>query len=111
KDLGLEHAVAFFLERVANRDRTGSSWCACLQPGALRWFYRQMVALHDFTVTLTLCFIPPSRFTRPSYSSPSIHPSEFAAFAEEVVRRYVPGRETPPIIDKPSNTESMATKP
>ncbi|HLV02626.1 MAG TPA: beta-xylosidase [Acidobacteriota bacterium] len=111
KDPRLDHAVALLRELGVSRVRTGISWCDWLQPGALRWFDRQMEALHDFKVTLTLCFTPPSRGKRPCYTSPPIDPSEFAAFAEEVVRRYVPGRETPPIIDKPSNTESMATKP
>jgi hypothetical protein len=50
-----------------------------------------MAALADFDVTVTLCFTPPSRGVKEHHTSPPRDPSEFADFAEQMVRRYVLG--------------------
>ncbi len=74
------------------RLRTGISWADWHRPEAVRWFDRQMEAVEEFEVTVTLCFTPPSRGRRPCHTSPPVDPAEFAHFAAEVVERYVPRR-------------------
>jgi len=69
--------------------RTGISWADWYRPDSLEWFDRQMKALADFDVTLTLCFTPPSVGKVASVTSPPHDLSEFALFAENVVKRYI----------------------
>jgi beta-xylosidase len=76
KDLGIKHL------------RTGLSWSDSLRRGSEKWFDKQMRALEDFEVTLTLCFTPESRGIEPHYTSPPREPQEFADFCGEIVRRY-----------------------
>ncbi|MBZ0286555.1 MAG: beta-xylosidase, partial [Anaerolineae bacterium] len=70
--------------------RTGISWADWHRPNAPAWFDRQMAALSDFDVTVTLCFTPPSRGKRPHHTSPAENLEEFAYFAAEIVQRYAP---------------------
>ena len=90
-----DHRLDFSLEWLRRLNvkklRTGISWADWHRPDALIWFDRQMKALRDFEVTLTLCFTPPSRGKRPCHTSPPIELDEFADFAEQVIRRYVVG--------------------
>ncbi|MGE5496587.1 MAG: hypothetical protein ACM3Q2_00830 [Syntrophothermus sp.] len=69
--------------------RTGISWADWYRPNALEWFDRQMEAIKDFDVTLTLCFTPPSRGKREHYTSPPQDPNEFAVFTSQVMERYI----------------------
>jgi beta-xylosidase len=93
EDHRLERVVTWLKKLGVRRLRTGISWADWHRPEAMKWFDRQMAALAEFEVTLTLCFTPPSRGRRPCYTSPPIHIEEFADFAGEVVKRYVlPGR-------------------
>jgi beta-xylosidase len=87
-DHRLEDAVSWFRRLGVKRIRTGISWGDWHRPGAVEWFDRQMGALEEFDVTVTLCFTPPSRGRRPCHTSPPAEPAEFAWFAAEVVRRY-----------------------
>lgn len=94
EDGRLDAAVSWLRKLGRPRLRTGISWADWHRPGALAWFDRQMQALAEFDLTLTLCFTPPSRGLRACHTSPPQQPREFADFAEEVVRRYVlPERE------------------
>jgi beta-xylosidase len=68
--------------------RTGLSWADSFRPEAQTWFDRQMQALEEFTMTLTLCFTPEHLGEAPHYTSPAKHPSDFADFASWAVRRY-----------------------
>ncbi len=88
EDPRLEEAVMWMKRLGVQKLRTGISWGDWHRAGALQWFDRQMEALEDFDVTLTLCFTPPSRGRRPCHTSPPADPAEFAQFAAEVVRRY-----------------------
>ena len=88
-DPRLDFAVDRLRRMGVKRLRTGISWADWHRPGALEWFDRQMAALEEFDVTLTLCFTPPSRGKRTCHTSPPIDLGEFAWFASEVVRRYV----------------------
>jgi beta-xylosidase len=89
EDHRLNLAVHWLRELGVRRLRTGISWADWHRPGALAWFDRQMAALREFDITLTLCFTPPSRGLRPDHTSPPQVVEEFAWFAAEVMQRYV----------------------
>jgi beta-xylosidase len=88
EDHRLELAVQWLRELGVRHLRTGISWADWHRPGALAWFDRQMAALREFEVTLTLCFTPPSRGLRPCHTSPPQNVEEFSWFAAEVMERY-----------------------
>ena len=88
EDPRLEAAVGWLRRLGVRRLRTGISWADWHRPGATAWFDRQMHALRDFDVTVTLCFTPPSRGKRDCCTSPPLVPAEFGEFAAEVVGRY-----------------------
>lgn len=89
EDHRLDFAVGWLKKLGVKQLRTGISWADWHRPNAVEWFDRQMEALRDFDVTVTLCFTPPSRGKRPHYTSPAEVPEEFGWFAAEVVERYV----------------------
>ncbi|MDI6853037.1 MAG: glycosyl hydrolase [Deltaproteobacteria bacterium] len=90
EDHRLELIVEWLNKMGIKRLRSGISWADWHRPGATAWFDRQMAMLEEFDTTLTLCFTPPSRGKRYCHTSPPIDLAEFAEFALEVVRRYVP---------------------
>jgi len=86
------HEIVDWLRRLGVRKlRTGISWADWHRPDATAWFDRQMAALSDFDLTLTLCFTPPSHGVRPCHTSPPVEIGGFADFAQQVVARYVLG--------------------
>ncbi len=89
EDHRLADAVQWLRRLGVKKLRTGISWADWHRPNALAWFDRQMAALSEFDLTLTLCFTPPSRGRRACHTSPPLDLREFAWFAAEVVRRYV----------------------
>ena len=89
EDHRLDFAVEWLRKLGVRKLRTGISWADWHRPNALAWFDRQMAAVSDFDVTVTLCFTPPSRGKSPKCTSPPIDPHEFADFAAQVARRYV----------------------
>jgi beta-xylosidase len=91
EDHRLDFAVDWLRRLGVRRLRTGLSWADWHRPNALAWFDRQMEALAEFDVTVTLCFTPPSRGLSEHHTSPPREPEEFADFAEAMVRRYVRG--------------------
>jgi beta-xylosidase len=91
QDHRLDRAVEWLRRLGVMRLRTGVSWADWERPGALAWYDRQMEAIRDFDVTLTLCFTPASRGRRPDHTSPCRDPEDFARFVREVVSRYVAG--------------------
>jgi beta-xylosidase len=88
EDERLDSAVRWLRELGVKKLRTGLSWADRGRPNALQWFDRQMDALKEFDLTVTLCFTPPSRGKQPHHTSPPVDPTEFADFAEEMVTRY-----------------------
>lgn len=89
EDAATLEAAVWWLKRMGVRQlRTGLSWADSHIPGAWEWFDRQMKALEQFNVLLTLCFTPPSRGQRADHTSPPLDPGEFAYFCREVVTRY-----------------------
>jgi len=92
EDHRLESAVQWFRNLGVRHVRTGISWADWFRPGAELWFDRQMAALEEFEVTLTLCFTPEHLGVAPHYTSPPKSSQDFADFAKWVVSRYaVPG--------------------
>jgi len=89
EDHRLDFAVEWLRRLGVRKLRTGLSWADRHRPNAIDWFDRQMDALAEFDVTLTLCFTPPSRGRRDHHTSPPIDPTEFADFTQEMVERYV----------------------
>ncbi len=74
--------------------RTGLSWADSFRPRAEAWFDRQMRALEDFDVALTLCFTPAHLGLEPHHTSPPRDNAEFAEFAAWAVERYAPAAAT-----------------
>ena len=82
-------AGADWLRRLGVRYlRTGISWADWFRPNAEAWFDRQMTALDEFDVTMTLCFTPAHLGISPHYTSPPRNPQDFADFAAWAVGRY-----------------------
>jgi len=85
--------------------RTGLSWADWFRPQAEIWFDRQMEALQEFTVTLTLCFTPEHMGEAPHHTSPPKRPADFADFAAWAVERYtVLGNQAPKLQAKLENS-------
>jgi beta-xylosidase len=94
EDHRLDEAVAWLHRLGVRYLRTGLSWADWLRPGAEYWFDRQMDALQDFDITLTLCFTPEQRGIAPHHTSPPVVLEEYAEFCARMVRRYA-GRAKP----------------
>jgi beta-xylosidase len=90
RDHRLEMAVEWLRRLGVRRLRTGLSWADRHREDALDWFDRQMEALEEFEVTLTLCFTPEHCGKVPHHTSPPVEPTQFADFAQEMVERYAP---------------------
>ena len=88
EDHRIDDAVAWLRRLGVRYLRTGLSWADWFRPGAERWFDRQMSALQEFDVTLTLCFTPEHRGIAAHHTSPPITLSEYAEFCARMVRRY-----------------------
>jgi beta-xylosidase len=88
EDHRLNEAVAWMRRLGVRHLRTGLSWADSFRAGALDWFDRQMEALSDFEVTVTLCFTPEHRGLEPHHTSPPQIAEEYAEFCAAMVRRY-----------------------
>ena len=88
EDHRLDDAAKWLRKLGVKYVRTGLSWADSYRPGWEQWFDRQMSALADFDVTLTLCFTPEQRGIAPHYTSPPQSIDEFAEFCARIVRRY-----------------------
>ena len=88
EDHRLDDTVRWLRKLGVRHLRTGLSWADSLRPNAQAWFDRQMQALEEFDVTLTLCFTPESHGLRPHHTSPPRDVRAFADFCAAQVRRY-----------------------
>jgi beta-xylosidase len=88
EDHRLDDAVRWLKRLGVRHLRTGLSWADSFRPGAAAWFDRQMRAIEDFDVTLTLCFTPEHRGLQPHHTSPPQAVGEYAEFCAQMVRRY-----------------------
>jgi beta-xylosidase len=87
-DPRLEEAVAWMRRLGVRYVRTGLSWADWFRPGAVAWFDRQMRALQEFDVTLTLCYTPAHLGLEPHYASPPREVAGLARFAAWAAQRY-----------------------
>lgn len=90
QDPRLDEAVAWMKRLGTRRLRTGLSWADSFRPNAVDWFDRQMEALADFEVTVTLCFTPEHLGVAPHHTSPARDPQAFADFCAWMIDRYAP---------------------
>lgn len=90
EDPRLDLAVHWLRELGVRRLRTGLSWADRYRENSLDWFDRQMEALQEFDVTLTLCFTPLHCGVMPHHASPPVNASQFADFTQEMLERYAP---------------------
>ncbi|HEY7856350.1 MAG TPA: hypothetical protein VIC32_07895, partial [Terriglobales bacterium] len=95
-----------WLRRLGVRHlRTGLSWADWLRPNAEAWFDRQMRAIEEFEVTLTLCYTPDREGLEPNCTSPPRAPERFAAFAAWVAERYAGARQAQSRSGRPRGEE------
>jgi beta-xylosidase len=88
EDPRLASATRWLKELGVRHLRTGLSWADSHRPDSEAWFDQQMRALEPYEVTLTYCFTPESRGSRPHHTSPPRHPEEYADFCAQMTRRY-----------------------
>jgi beta-xylosidase len=88
EDHRLDEAVCWMRKLGVKHLRTGLSWADSYRGNSERWFDRQMAALDEFNVTLTLCFTPEHCGLAPHHTSPPKDVKEFADFCSRMVRRY-----------------------
>ncbi len=87
-DHRLEAAIHWFRNLGVRRVRTGISWADWFRQDSEAWFDRQMSALEEFDLTLTLCFTPEHLGVAPHYASPPKSAQDFADFAAWVTAKY-----------------------
>lgn len=90
EDPRFDDAIARMKDMGVRYLRTGLSWADSYRPGATDWFDRQMDALADFDVALTLCFTPAHLGLEPHHTSPPQDNAQFAEFAAWAMERYAP---------------------
>lgn len=88
EDHRLDSAVEWLRKLNVRYLRTGVSWADWFRPNSRAWFDRQMTALDEFDVTLTLCFTPEHLGIAPHYTSPPKSTQDFTEFAMWAVSRY-----------------------
>ena len=88
--------------------RTGVSWADWFREDSHIWFDRQMNALAEFDVTMTLCFTPEHLGTWPHYSAPPKNPQDFADFCAWAVGRYAARGSTKNIYPRLQSQEVAA---
>lgn len=93
EDHRLDYIVKTLKELGIKKLRTGISWADWHRPNATEWFDKQMEALEDFDLTITLCFTPPSRGIKPDHTSPPLIVEEFSWFTSQVIKRYISKKE------------------
>jgi beta-xylosidase len=95
EDPRLQSGVEWLRKMDVQYLRTGLSWADSFRPQAEAWFDRQMEALQEFSVTLTLCFTPEHLGEAPHYTSPPKRGADFADFTAWAIERYAMPLESP----------------
>jgi beta-xylosidase len=84
----LQRMVARLRELGVRRLRTGVGWADWDRLGSLEWFDHVLNALHEFDLTLTLCFTPARFGVLPHHTSPPRDLAAYAEFCATVIERY-----------------------
>jgi beta-xylosidase len=90
EDHRLDASVEWLRRLGVKHLRTGVSWADWYRADSEKWFDRQMNALSEFDLTMTLCFTPEHLGMEKHYTSPPRNPQDFADFAAWAVERYAP---------------------
>lgn len=90
EDHRLDAAVKWMEQHNVRHIRTGLSWADSFRPNATAWFDRQMQALEQFQVALTVCFTPAHLGVEEHHTSPPRDLAQFAEFAAWAAERYSP---------------------
>jgi beta-xylosidase len=91
EDHRLDASVEWLRRLGVRHLRTGVSWADWFRADAEKWFDRQMNAVGEFDVTMTLCFTPEHLGVERHYASPPRNAQDFADFASWAVARYASG--------------------
>jgi len=100
EDPRLDSGVEWLRKMGVQHLRTGLSWADWFRPQAEVWFDRQMSALQQFAVTLTLCFTPEHLGEAPHYTSPPMRAADFADFVSWAVGKYATAQKVPSTCDQ-----------
>lgn len=84
----LDRAVGCLHELGIRHLRTGVSWADYHRPGGKRWYDRQMEALRDFEVLLSVWHTPPSRAEGADCANPPRRLRDYADFIGELIAEY-----------------------
>src|SRR5688572_10203543 len=87
-DAALHRAVALMRELGVRHLRTGISWADYVRPGGKAWYDRQMRALEEFEVLLSIWHVPPSVSEAGTCNSPPRPLRDFADFVDQVITEY-----------------------
>ncbi len=95
EDHRLDSGVDWLRRLGVQHLRTGLSWADWFRPNAEQWFDRQMLALEEFSTTVTLCFTPEHLGYSAHHTSPPKEVAGFCEFARWAVKRYAPASRNP----------------
>ena len=84
----LTRTVALMKELGLRHLRTGISWADYYRPGGKQWYDRQMAALADFEVLLSVWHTPPSISEGGACNSPPRRLQDYADFIDRVITQY-----------------------
>jgi CDP-paratose 2-epimerase len=87
-DATLGRAVQLLRELGVRHLRTGISWADYVRPGGKAWYDRQMAALAEFEVLLSIWHVPPSVSEAGTCNSPPRRLRDFADFIDQVITEY-----------------------
>lgn len=87
-DRELDLAVTLLHELGVRHLRTGISWADFHRPGGVAWYDRQMAALSEFEVLLSIWHAPPSLTEGGTCNSPPRRLRDFADFVDRIITDY-----------------------
>ena len=87
-DAALNRSVKLMRELGVRHLRTGISWADYVRPGGKAWYDRQMRALEEFEVLLSIWHTPPSASEAGTCNSPPRRLRDYADFIDLVINQY-----------------------
>lgn len=102
-DADLEQAVELLHELGIRHLRTGVSWADYHRPRGKEWYRRQMRALSDFEVLLSVWHTPPSIAEGGTCASPPRRLEDYSCFIAELIAEYGGTFESLELWNEPNN--------